>query len=423
MELRGASLLRVLVVTLSLGSIAARTDAAGMHVVVDDDLRCPGATFSDLQDAIDAVAGGPATITVCAGTYRGQFQVTSASGLRVIGAKGAVIAPSFATSPLFTGVLLKVERSQDVTVQGLTFDGQGALQSFGDPNAIEYFDATGTIQKNTVVNWHRPSFRPADVVNGRPAGLLHAIHAIGFTVVPGETAGPPVKIVNNTIAGYQERGIDAEGDLTVTISGNKLTAGLPPGDPASTFSQAINLGPAGLTGPKTPTGVVKGNTITGHGGSSGSRTIDSGILARQVGSLTVARNTLTHVVSGISFFATCQSPADSSKNTIKSNRISEAINGIEVTAIGGFAGACDPHVDGYVITGNRIVNDLRDPLDFGLSGIVFDIRGSGTGRAFALDEIVTGNTITFYVSGVGTLAQPGGTITGTFAPNRVLLVV
>jgi hypothetical protein len=206
----------------------------------------------------------------------------------------------------------------------------------------------------------------------------------------------------------------------VTITGNKLSAGLPPGDPANTFSHGISLAPAGIFGLKTPTGSVKSNTIVGHGGSSGNNTIDSGILARQVGHVTVSRNTLTHVVSGISFFANCQSPADANKNTITANKISEAINGIEVTAIGGFPNACDPHVDGYVVVGNRITNNVRDPLDFGLSGIVFDIRGSGGGQAFALDETVVGNTITFYVVGVNVPAQPGGTITGTFAPNRIL---
>jgi hypothetical protein len=326
-----------------------------------------------------------------------------------------VIAPSFATSPLVTGVLLDVDRSTNVTVQGLTFDGQGALQNFGDPNAIEYFDSTGTIQKNTITNWHRPGFRPADLVRGQPAGLLHGIHAIGFRVTQA-----PVKIANNTITDYQERGIDAEGDLVVTITGNKLTAGLPD-DPAATFTQAINLQPTGTTGATSPTGLVKGNTITGHGGPSGSHAIDTGILAKQVGSLSVLHNTLTQVVVGISFFANCVSPADSNNNTVKANKITEAIDGIDVTAIGGFAGACDPHVDNYLITGNTIGNNVHDPQDFGLSGILFDIHGVGMGQAFALNETVTGNTITFYVVGVNTLAQPGGTITGAFEPNNILL--
>src|SRR5262249_49057060 len=161
------------------------------------------------------------------------------------------------------------------------------------------------------------------------------------------------------ITEFQERGIDAEGDLTVTITGNKTAAGLAP-DPAGTFSQAINIGPASITGPQSPTGVVKGNTIIGHGGSSGANAIDSGILARQSGDLSILRNKISHVVVGISFFANCVSPAGSDKNIVQSNKISEVIDGIDVTAIGGFPNACDPHVDEYVITGNRIVNDFRN---------------------------------------------------------------
>ncbi len=390
--------------------------AARLSIVVDDDLRCPGASFTTLQDAINFVGSTPGTITVCPGFYRGESQIVNAHNLKVIGKKGAVISPSFATSPLFTGVLLKVFNSTNVTVQGLTFDGLGALQNFGDPNAIEYFDSSGTIQKNTVLNWHRVGFRRPDDINGKPVGLLHSIHAIGFRVTRAS-----VKIANNTITNYQERGIDVEGNLVVTITGNTLTAGLPPGDPSDTFTFAILLQPVGLHGLASPIGLVKGNTITGHGGSSGDHAIDLGIFALQVGSLKVVDNTLTHVVVGISFSAGCASPADSNNNTIEANNIREAINGIQVTAGGGFADACDPHVDNYIITGNTIVNNVRDPLDFGFSGILFDIRGAGMGHAFALNETVTDNTVTFYNVGVNALVQPGGTITGVFAPNDILL--
>jgi Right handed beta helix region len=408
--------LRALVLGLTLGSTVAPAGAAGLNVVVDDNLSCPRASFTNLQDAINFVGDNPGTITVCPGVYRGQFQIVNAHNLKLIGKKGAVIGPSFATSPLFTGVLLTVDRSTNITVQGLTFDGAGVLQNFGDPNAIEYFDSSGTIRKNTIVNWHRVAFHPPDLVNGRPAGLLHSIHAIGFSVTRA-----PVKIASNTITEYQEKGIDVEGSLVVTITGNKLTAGLPPGDPATTFSQAINLQPTGITGAASPIGLVQGNTITGHGGSSGNNAIDSGILAKQVGSLKVMGNTLSHVVTGITFFANCVSPADANNNTVQANTITEAIDGIDVTAIGGFPNACDPHVDNYVITGNTIVNNVHDPLDFGLSGIAFDIRGSGTGHAFALNETVMGNTIIFYNVGVDTLPQSDGTITGIFEPNKIQL--
>src|SRR5215472_15835103 len=129
MRKRLGTFLCAIVVGLTLGSSPAPAHA-GINVVVDDDLSCPGAIFTNIQDAIDFVGTNPGTITVCPGIYRGEFQVTSANNLRLIGMKGAVIAPSFATSPLFTGVLLDVDWSTNVTVQGLTFDGQGALQSF-----------------------------------------------------------------------------------------------------------------------------------------------------------------------------------------------------------------------------------------------------------------------------------------------------
>lgn len=399
---------------LALGSHTAPVQAAGINIVVDDDLSCPGANFTNLQDAINFVGSSPGTITICPGVYRGEFDVGHANNLQLIGKKGAVITPSFARFPLFNGVLLEVSRSTNVIVKGLTFDGQGALQPFGEPTAIGYFDTTGTIQKNTIINWHRPGFRPPDTINGRPIGLLHSIRLLSFSVIPQA----PVTVAGNTITNYQERGISAEGDLTVTMTGNTITAGLPPGDPADTFTQAIFLLPLGA---KSPTGLVKANTITGHGGSSGSNTIDTGIFAGLVGDLTVLRNTITHVVVGIEFAANCGALADANNNTIKANKITESITGIQVSALGGFPGACDVHVDNYVITGNKIVNNANDPLDFGFSGILFDISGVGAGQAFALNESVTGNTITFFLEGVNTLAQPGGTITGVFEPNNILL--
>src|SRR5262245_25303390 len=117
------TLLRALVLGLTLGSSVAPVGAAGLNVVVDDDLSCTGANFTNLQDAINFVGSNPGTITVCPGVYLGEFQVVNANNLKLIGKKGAVIGPSFATHPLFTGVLLTVDSSTNVTVQGLTFDG------------------------------------------------------------------------------------------------------------------------------------------------------------------------------------------------------------------------------------------------------------------------------------------------------------
>ncbi|HZR80548.1 MAG TPA: right-handed parallel beta-helix repeat-containing protein [Candidatus Binatia bacterium] len=402
-----------------LAAAATPARAAGPTVVVDDDLQCPSATFSRLQDAIDFIGTGPGTINVCPGLYLGELHVVNANGLKIVGKPGAVIAPSFATSPRFTGVLLKVERSTNVTVQGLTFDGVGALQTFGDPNAIEYADSTGTIQKNTVTNWHRPSFQPADVVNGNRVGLLHAIHAIRFPTTPGGQH-LPVTIANNTITQYQEHAIDAEGDLQVTISGNKITAGLHVDDP-NIFTQAITLQPAGITSATSPTGTIKRNVMTGHGGSGASSAIDSGILMRQTGFVTVAGNKIDHIVIGVNVFANCLSPASSNNNTIRSNKMTEVTAGIDVTALGGFPGAvCEPHVDNYLITGNKIVNDQTDPLNFGLTGIQFDIRTVGAAPAFALNEIVRGNTVIDFLGPLDAPQQTGGTITGVFAPNRLV---
>lgn len=409
--------------TLAANTLPAQA-ASRVTAVVDDDLACPRAAFTNIQDAINFVGASAGTITVCPGVYRGTFQVANANNLTITAKKGAVIAPPVAPA-LFTGVLLTVQTSKNVTVQGFTFDGESRLQTFGDPNAIEYFDASGMVKSNSIVNWHRSNFAGPDLgPGGVIVGALHAIHLIGMA--PLDINGHPanqVRVMNNTIVDYQEKAIHAEGRVAVAISGNKLSAGLPPLPPAANvFSIGITLEPLGDASVGTPAGSITGNTITGHGGPQNDA-IDSGILLKQTSGLNVSTNTLTHVVTGISFFTSCVSSAGASNNTVKANKINESINGIEVTAIGGFPNVCDVHADHYVIMGNKIVNNIKDPLDFGLNGIVFDVRAVGGSTAFAQNEVVKGNTITFFNVGVNTLPQTGGVIQGVFTPNNVKLAL
>src|SRR5712692_8918573 len=76
----------------ALALIGALAPSAGARaLIVDDDrLNCPTATFSRIQDAIDAAHPGE-VVQVCAGTYAEQLIVSKP--IHVRGRAGARIAP------------------------------------------------------------------------------------------------------------------------------------------------------------------------------------------------------------------------------------------------------------------------------------------------------------------------------------------
>src|SRR5439155_21416219 len=75
-----------------LAKITAQAQPAGAgSLVVDDDrANCPIATFSRIQDAIDAAFPGE-VVHVCAGTYPEQLLVSKP--IQIHGVPGAGVAP------------------------------------------------------------------------------------------------------------------------------------------------------------------------------------------------------------------------------------------------------------------------------------------------------------------------------------------
>lgn len=56
------------------GLALAPSASAASTLVVDDDLACPGATFTSVQAAVTAAAPGD-TVMVCTGTYTEQVTI------------------------------------------------------------------------------------------------------------------------------------------------------------------------------------------------------------------------------------------------------------------------------------------------------------------------------------------------------------
>ena len=209
MALRGSVSTGVRLLIL-LASMVTPAQAASKLVVDDDRRQCPQAGFTTIQSAIDSLgSNATGTITVCAGTYTESITVAVAHELKLVGKRGAVIIPEFTPNH---STLISVQFSTDVTIKGFTIDGLGndGTADAGGAVALEFLHSSGTIQNNTIRNWHTLNF--AATANG-----LNAIHLIN-----GQ--GESVNVIDNTItpmtiyAHSSVTGQETRTQLSVTIT-------------------------------------------------------------------------------------------------------------------------------------------------------------------------------------------------------------
>lgn len=110
--------------------IFAASTSQATTLVVDDDLACPGATFTSIQVAVNAASPGD-TIQVCAGTYNEQVilnkQLTILGAQSGVDARTRTAAPSPAVESIITfaaGRLLELQTgSAGSVIDGFTFSG------------------------------------------------------------------------------------------------------------------------------------------------------------------------------------------------------------------------------------------------------------------------------------------------------------
>jgi parallel beta-helix repeat protein len=151
------------------------------QLVVDDDkVECPNATFSRIQDAVDAASPG-ATIRVCKGTYAQQVAIRKP--LTIAADSGAVLMPGTmqqnATSLLdgspFAAALL-VADTADVSIEGLIVDGanNGVPQCSPRLFGIAFQNASGEIFEGIRLEGDNNRVRHNEIFNGAQAGIFIA---------------------------------------------------------------------------------------------------------------------------------------------------------------------------------------------------------------------------------------------------------
>lgn len=220
------------------------------QIVVDDDkLDCPNASFTRIQDAVDAAAPG-SQIRVCKGTYVEQVSISKPLDLEA--ESGAVLMPASMqanASSLSSGraiaAALLVSNTTNVTIRGLTLEGVNNAISQCAPDLMGIFfqNASGEIDRVAVRN-----FKLSASLNGCQSGT-------GIFVQSGNGGASQVEIHRSTIHDFQKNGITAnEIGTTATIDENVVT-GLGPTIGAAQNGIQIGFGAGGS---------IENNTVTNN---------------------------------------------------------------------------------------------------------------------------------------------------------------
>jgi hypothetical protein len=218
------------------------------QLVVDDDkVECPNATFSRIQDAVDAASPG-VTIRVCKGNYKEQVAIHKP--LTIAADSGAVLMPGTMQqnttslldgSPLAAAIL--VADATDVSIEGLIVDGanNGVAQCSPRLFGIAFQNASGEISQVAIRN-----FKLGTGLGGCQSGT-------GIFVQSGRGGISNVEIEKSTIHDFQKNGITADEVGThVSVHGNVVT-GIGPTLGAAQNGIQIGFGAGGAISRNTVT--------------------------------------------------------------------------------------------------------------------------------------------------------------------------
>jgi nitrous oxidase accessory protein NosD len=234
------SVFLLLSVSLAVPHVAVTQDRDHKpDLLVDDDkVQCPSATFTSIQDAINAANPG-SLIRVCPGTYHEQLSINKS--LSIEGDNGAVMLPSSMVtnttgssgSPIAAAILVK--DAANVEIEGFIVDtaNHGITECSPRLIGILYQNSSGSIEHNAMRNT-----KLSATLNGCQSGDAIVVQSLG-----GGTSN--VSIIDNSVHDYQKNGITGnESGTEVTITNNVVT-GLGPTTGAAQNGIQIGFGAKG----------------------------------------------------------------------------------------------------------------------------------------------------------------------------------
>ncbi|HXJ64013.1 MAG TPA: right-handed parallel beta-helix repeat-containing protein [Actinomycetota bacterium] len=337
--MRKASLAALLgFLTLGLIVVPASVAGAATTLVVDDNLACPGATFSTIQAAENVAAPGD-TIQVCAGTYA-ETVLVNVADLMFEGPQAGVDARTRTAVPEAVvgapggGFVVSAD---SVTIDGFTLTGVTNTNPFGGTALL-----TG------------PSTSGHDIVNNIVTGNIIGSYINTDGVAP-TTVQHNLFDDNNNPGPASGHGIYTDQGLkNVTITENKFTGNDSAGVGISPFGGAnadITVSNNEFTG--------NGNAVYALGASGANLTTNVDILdntmdsqaASQVGvfgdvsGILIDGNTITNgLARGVRVIGSQDSDVTVSNNSISGNALEGVDNedtGLVVNAVHNWWGAAD----------------------------------------------------------------------------------
>jgi nitrous oxidase accessory protein NosD len=339
-------------------------------LVDDDKVQCPTATFTSIQDAINAASPG-SLIRVCPGTYTEQLSIDKS--LRIEGDNGAILLPSAmvanttGSSGTAIAAAIFVKEAADVEIEGLIVDtaNSGITQCSPDLIGILYQNSSGSIRHNAVRNT-----KLSVSLNGCQSGDAIVVQSLG-----SETS--TVTIDGNSVHDYQKNGITGnELGSEVTISNNIVT-GLGPTTGAAQNGIQIGFGAKGSVLRNTVTDNVWSPCVSLENCAFNA----TGILIFQSDDVRVEHNTVATNQLGIY--------AGGQRDEIESNNISNSLVlvGIDFAGDNGLASRNDVTNSGQaaiLIEGNdnKIQSNDITEAPIGVLKLSSTVGNSQSGNSF-----------------------------------------
>ncbi len=232
--------------SLVLGLVAAASAIAA-------DLKVPSVDYPTIQAAVDAASDGD-TIRIASGVYTNQVRITS-KRLTLIGQPGTILRATEQMAPFispfpgitYVGVQVMLIELSDITVRGLTFEGERLANRFvgeGDMTGLYFLRSSGDVESCAFYGFRENTPGPEG-----------AAPLWSRTFEDDEVT---VRVVGCTFAdnygGIFLRGERIRQNITATIENNTII-GLGPVATAYNYS-GIEIGPG-------VGGRIAGNTISG----------------------------------------------------------------------------------------------------------------------------------------------------------------
>jgi nitrous oxidase accessory protein NosD len=207
-------------------------------LVDDDKVQCPAATFTSIQDAINAANAG-SLIRVCPGTYHEQLSINKS--LSIEGDNGAIVMPGnmvanttgSSGAPIAAAILVK--NAANVEIEGLIVDtaNSGITGCAPDLIGILYQNSSGSLEHNAVRNT-----KLSASLNGCQSGDGIVVQTLGG-------GASNVSIDDNSVHDYQKNGITGNELGTEVVISNNVVTGLGPTTGAAQNGIQIGFGAKG----------------------------------------------------------------------------------------------------------------------------------------------------------------------------------